>query len=98
MKSVHTLHHCTTWPIIHAFIYSFIHSFNRCLLSTDVLGIVGLLQKKKKKKNQATSQVQLYHGLLLRNPFTGNSKQSSAFAAGELAVAAILLECYKCET
>lgn len=52
----------------------------------------------KKKNHQAPPQVQPYQGLLLRNPFTGNSKQSSAFAAGELTVAAILLECYKCET
>ena len=56
------------------------------------------LKKKKKERNQACSQVQCYQDLLFGNPFTGNSKQSSAMAVGELAVAAILLEYFKCET
>lgn len=63
-----------------------------------MLGVVGPLVKKIKERKQAHSQVQHYQGLLFRNPFTGNSKQSSAMTVGDLIVAAILLEYCRCET
>lgn len=63
-----------------------------------MLGVVGPLVKKIKERNQAHSQVQHYQGLLFRNPFTGNYKQSSAMTVGDLTVAVILLEYFRCET
>lgn len=57
---------------------------------------MGPLVKKIKERNQAHFQVQRYQVLLFRNPFIGNSKQSSAMIVGELTVAAILLEYFRC--
>lgn len=56
---------------------------------------MGPLVKKKRKRNQVCSQVQCYQDLLRGNPFTGNSKQSSAMAVGDLAVAAILFRVFQ---